>query len=518
MANRWGSMVAATLLFAAAWAQCATITVDPLVRYQEYIGVGGTNEGNYGTLINDMGLSVHRLHLDAQRSSHPGEAAKSKAAGESSGNMVYHIASLWTPPGDMKVGPFHSGNCVDGYNACGGTLDPSKYSEFANWYCGRVQLFRDAGAPLYAVCLQNEPWLPIWYISCTYTEAQYLAMFKAVAPVVKQRFPEIKIMAAEMHTGPSNHEMYLLRDPDAAQYLDILAWHGMAPVAPGDARPWGMMARWWRGRHNIAKYDDTRYRPVWQTENNQICGWEVPGGCTDQFGEARSSFEEACNILCMFRYGHGQVWTNYGLGDLSEPNRYAVFKHFGRYIEPGAEMIECSQDSAASVATVAFHHADKKTLTLVLLKSGVGSASATIAVNAGSAGAWTMSDPSAKWVHKGTVSSGQSITLTGYSVSTIYWENYNPDINGAVRPLDAIGNTGSARKSSVPVRATSAVATVEYYDLQGRILKHGVVPNGGARPMRSRDAGAHAGAVYCTVARDSHGKVVSCEMRGAPWR
>lgn len=189
-------------VLAVAPVQSASITEDPLVRYQDYIGVGGTKEGDYPTLVSDMGLSVHRLHLDEQRPHHPAEAAKSKAAGDASGNEVYHIGSLWTPPGHMKVGPFYSGDCVDGYNACGGTLDPTKYAELADWLSGRIQCFKDAGAPLYAVCLQNEPWLAMWYISCTYSATQYLAMFKAVVPITKQRHPDIKITAAEMHMGP----------------------------------------------------------------------------------------------------------------------------------------------------------------------------------------------------------------------------------------------------------------------------------------------------------------------------
>jgi O-glycosyl hydrolase len=489
------------------------IKVDPLVRYQKVIGVGGSCVGNYTPLITDMGMNVHRLHLDPVDDFHVAEAQKSAAVAAANGKKIYHIASLWSPPGDMKIGPYYTeSNCVSGANMCGGTLNPAKYAAFADWLCGRLDRFKNAGVPLYAICLQNEPWLPIWYISCTYDIVAYLAMFKAVAPVVKSRHPDVQIMAAEMFMGSGLWERPLVLDSDAAKHLDILAWHGMIGTAGGtlDATPNGAIANWWKGRHNLSKLDNSKFRSCWQTENNQICGWEKPGGCSDQFGSARSSFEEACNMLCMFRYGHGQVWTNYGLGDLKN-ERYIAFKHFGRYLEPGAEMINCTQDTSGNVASVAFHHVEKKTLTVVLIKGGTGSAQVKLNVSGVSTGAWFMSDPSAKWANKGNVSNGQTITVNGFSVSTICWENYNPAITTAVRPLDAIGKPTAAVKKVFTNHTAGAPSVTEYYDLQGKLLtrQHHAL-KGSTSPCMSRETGLNH--MQFRIIRKGNGAVMQREV------
>src|ERR1035437_4748567 len=108
MRTHWMGIVALTLLTAPAGHAQTVITVDPLVRYQKYLGVGGTGQGDFKTLVPEMGMSVHRVCLDAEKGMDDSlrYALESKAAAKAAGQEMIYIASNWSPPPEMKVGPF----------------------------------------------------------------------------------------------------------------------------------------------------------------------------------------------------------------------------------------------------------------------------------------------------------------------------------------------------------------------------------------------------------------------------
>jgi hypothetical protein len=478
MNSKWYSsiLVCATVVL---HVYAGPLTVNPLVRYQDYIGVGGTAYSgkpfSNDMFVSDLGCKVLRVHLEAD--DHLEIAKATKAFADSKGKPMTIIASIWTPPSSMKIGPYFDGNCVSGAGACGGTLDPSKYREFADWVNGKLDRYKNAGIPIYALCLQNEPWLAIWYISCAYNSLQYTNMFKNVAPIVKSRHPDVKLMIAEMWLGPSVMERDLLKVAEAAKHVDILAWHGMSYVASDmGARHDGAVVKAWKARNAVANIvDNTKFRPVWQTECNLLCGWTTEANCSwgPAYNTAAPSFPEGSNMLAMFRYGYGQVWTTYEIaGELQDNKRRQVYRHFGRLLDTGAEMIDCDQDTVNDVATVAFHHRKNKTLTIVTLKGSTGTSAVSFTVpGLSTAGKWYMSDNSLDFADRGSITAGQSITLNGQSIATLYWENYNPNISSAVYPLRK--NATQTTMDRAQPRATRDARVSDHvplHNLRGRVI------------------------------------------------
>jgi O-glycosyl hydrolase len=471
-----GSATAFLVVFMAGSTAASVLKVDPLIRYQEYLGVGGTLGGaiNNDLYVSDMGCNVVRVHLEKDGHLDLVKAVKSHA--DSKGKQLTIIASIWTPPGHMKIGPYYNGGCVDGANMCGGTLDPAKYTEFGNWVNEKLDRYKNAGIPIHGLSLQNEPWLDIWYISCTYDQQQYINMFKNVAPIVKSRHPDVKLMIAEMWLGPSQLEIALMRTPEAAKNVDVLAWHGHSYVASDmSARHDGAVAKAWKARHAVASADNLKFRPVWQTECNLLCGWTTMGNCSwgGAYETSGPAFPEGCNMLALFRYGYGQLWTTYWIhSEFQDNKRRNVYRHFGRYLETGAEMIACEQDTVNDIATVAFHHKNHKTLTIVTVKGKTGTSSVSFKIpGLSTPGKWYMSDNNLDFADQGAISSDQSVTLNGQSMATMYWENYNPDISAAVYPLQkGATQTTMDKVPSRGLRDARVSNHAQVYDLHGRLV------------------------------------------------
>lgn len=486
-------------------AQTRELVVDPLVRYQEYLGVGGTAYGgniNANWYVNDLGAQVIRVHLE--QDDHLNAAKSARSAADAAGRPLTVIASIWTPPGHMKIGPFYDGGCADGFQECGGTLDPAKYREFADWVNGKLDRYRNAGIPIAGLSLQNEPWLPTWYISCEYDAKQYLSMFRNVAPVVKARHPGTKLMAAEMWLGPNNHLKTLLNDPEAAKYCDISAHHGgiiETDESAQSARHNGLIARMWKSKNAIAHlYDDMQYRPVWQTECNLLCGWTSTANCNWGAGYTTDgpAFPEGANMLAMFRYGYGQVWTTYGISsEFQDEKRRQVYRHFGRLIRRGAEMIDCQQDTVNDVATVAFHHRRNKELTIVAFKGSKSSSTVSFTVpGLSSTGKWYLSDNGRNYQEQGSIGSGQTVTLPGQSMATFYWTNFSPDISRAAHPLEgnaAVANGGSSPGKHIVAQRQDSWNRQQVHDLRGRELNEAAVPAARGAVVAVKNRGAQTG-------------------------
>lgn len=496
----------------------ATITVDPNVRHQTYLGLGGTTKTStydYSKAINEWGLNVHRVHLDERRTTAAFEAKTSKAVADAAGIPMVYIGSIWSPPPELKIGPFVTPCGPNDDRYCGGTLDTTKYAEFADHMIGRIKHFKDSGIDLYAISLQNEPWLAVSYMSCTYTKDSYADMFAGVAPLVKAAYPDVKLMFCEKNTrDKTGYEIPTLSSEACKPYYDFVASHGMEnDDVYADAHPDDIIAKLWKTKHSMTVTASGGFVPWSQTECNNVCGWDTGGDCSDGWGTTKPAWQEACNILCMFRYGYGQIWTCYDweLQFDSSPDRVAVYKQFAKTIDPGAEMIDCTQDTAGNVATVAFHDKVRKTLNVVFIKGKGSTASVTFDIpGLATDGHWRMTNATDWYKDMGTVGVGQTITPPEWSVNTVYWIGYDPDISAATYPVTGGPTDGTAAGEPLPAQhgyrgALRPAHTVSLYDLSGRLV--------GRRSAGDGPSGDTARRPLLSVYRDRQGTVVGSVMR-----
>ncbi len=446
--------------------QAATITIDPLIQYQRITGFGVFDYGNDGGTasdwVNDLGLTVIRTEISHDFKAEPGDsydiyrdvggyctsdcasahafnlrAIDMQNAADAAGEPLTVIASCWSPPYWMKYnscvrGDDHLWNRVsDGIQ--GGMQD--MYPALAEFFSKYVQAMIDDGVRIDAVSFQNEPDFAQWYKSCVYSASQYSLAMKVIADRMDQDgLGNVKFF------GPEDVQYYpriagyvnaAHADPEARADLDIVAIHGYHDGVNADDTS---EAQWIQTFEELAiPYN----KPLWMTETSgyydtyegQQSGDEYHPGALDLAGA----------IHKFLRAGNGSAWVwwsgnssapGYGLKINGQKTRlWYASKQYYRFIRPDAVMIQAASDDPELWVT-AFHHPDHHKLILVLINTGYGSKSISLAGSIPSQfNAWRTSS-SENCVLIGTVSG--NFNMPARSVVTLDGGGYSP---APVNPL-----------------------------------------------------------------------------------
>jgi glucosylceramidase len=147
------------------------------------------------------------------------------------------FASPWSPPGWMTT----TGDEI------GGELKREWYDAYARYFVKFVQAYRDAGVPMYAVTVQNEPGVDRnlekdekWrYPSCRWTAQQERDFIRGhLGPAFERAGLDVKIWCYDhnYNLGPTpdgddpglDYPRTILKDPQAARYVAGVAFHGYA--------------------------------------------------------------------------------------------------------------------------------------------------------------------------------------------------------------------------------------------------------------------------------------------------
>ncbi len=153
------------------------------------------------------------------------------------------FASPWSPPGWMKT----SGLMV------GGELKREWYPAYAQYFVRFIRAYADEGIPIYAVTVQNEPGVdrlrskdPKWhYPSCHWTGEQERDFIRDhLGPALKQAGLKTRIWCYDhnYNVDPTeesaglNHPRTILNNPEAAAYVDGVAFHHYVGEAEGMSR------------------------------------------------------------------------------------------------------------------------------------------------------------------------------------------------------------------------------------------------------------------------------------------
>ena len=284
------------------------------------------------------------------------------------------IASIWTPPGWMKTSGSENGGAL--------LQTPQNLQQFGRYVAAYVQGFQQTyGVPLYAVSIQNELRFSEPYPSTVYTPDQYVAALKAVGAEFAADGIKTKIMGPEdvgVDSGfLTNNQMSFINavkaDPVAKSYLSFYAVHGYS----GNGSTASSQGANWADYNSRIAADGLQ---SWMTEES---GENPAWVHVDSNGKPDGALAVALNMHEGLVSGNLNAWvywqmddgyspvSNYTLTASSDPSslKYNAFKHYSRFIRPGATRVDSSPDSPSGVTIDAWMDGTSHILTINLINA-----------------------------------------------------------------------------------------------------------------------------------------------------
>lgn len=375
-------------------------------------------------------------------------------------DRIKMIGALWSPPHWMKIttgrlmewdfnGPQSAYDPIIpwgdyGHNTGAGRVNPAMWTEWARYVLSTVKVFEQrAGLPMHAFSFQNEPNVPTTYNSATfeyiandvnnpsagftsghwelYGDAlEALANERALHPEITTKFfgPELSQLG-----GGASNPYYLPAYNSVRQNLisrglldDLGGYATHAYVYPADDA--AMWDAWYRGSAHAAQIINGTNNLGWLGPTPGIAGdnkeiWQTETDGEDQTWTKEGAMGFGLKIYNALVLGNASGYTSWtltgynsndqwGVVDLDDVNnptnsfKYDAFKHFSRWIRPGAQRINATfengkatiggaheLDTYNGLNVSAFNHAEDKRLTMVFVNMKTTGESATISVPAG---------------------------------------------------------------------------------------------------------------------------------------
>jgi glucosylceramidase len=262
------------------------------------------------------------------------------------------MATPWSPPGWMKT----SGSMIDG--AAGGTLIPTGYTPFANYFVRYLQEYASAGVQVDYISLQNEPlYDPTGYPGMSMPATTQLAVLRDyVLPALTASGLTTKVLIYDHNWDQPPYPQTVLADSTLAASTQIggIAWHWYA----GTPGAMSLLHNEYPNRNNfvteasggtwIADEVRTDFETITQSMRNwsssyvkwgmaldENRGPYLPGGCGD------------CTPLITVNDVSGAVTYNID---------YYTLGHFSKFVLPGALRVYSS--NTTGIVSAAFTNPD----------------------------------------------------------------------------------------------------------------------------------------------------------------
>jgi glucuronoarabinoxylan endo-1,4-beta-xylanase len=338
----------------------------------------------------ETGLSPQDTDWEFQKPVVEGIAAAAREAGVDL-KMIY---SVWSPPDHMKIAISDDGNHLPGDDGksryiddphsggtkWGGTLNPEMFVDFGNWLADGIALYEELGIDIYAISPQNEPLFEQFYNSCYYRVDWYAEMLRNAMPVVRQRYPAVKVFGSENMLEMEGlkdrrwfyHWELMNRQPEALAELDIWAVHGYVDgIAPTEMS--NAAAAW---RDHYSDYVEPTGKPVWMTETSGFHDqWET-------VDNRPGALDLGLAIHAALHHGNVSAWIWWQGSDHNVLNeytlmqaedhpglRYFVSRQYYRFIRPGADRVELIYNDEDGVFATAYKHDEMGSFTIVAINT-----------------------------------------------------------------------------------------------------------------------------------------------------
>ena len=504
-----------------------TIKVDTTKKFQTIDGFGffGAQDVWWGSqnpnsfysdawlekIVSDLGMTIWRNELQPYNPVDSNNASNSQSANWSKQNNMIQalknksidkgeplkvILTVWSPPGEFKI------DCPDlagqpnswvtrggSHNSTlnGGTLNPLKYREYAQWIIDGLKLYKSAGVDVYAVSLQNELLFVEPYNSCVYTCQWYTDLLNNVVPIIKASFPNVKIFGAEnmldseASNPTSNYTGTIIQDPATLKNIDIFAFHGYSDGVQATAIE-KHKALWETAYENF--YVPTK-KPLWMTETSGFGeNWLANG--------TPGSLDLGIAIESSLKYGKAAGWVYWSgsearsgannvfslMDGTTVKKRYYVSKQFYRYIRPGAVMLD-AESSDSDVLSTAFYNNASNTFTSVLINTTNVDKVVSLTGNsipASFTGYLTTSDTTKNCSDIGTLNNG-AISLPANSILTLVANATMPVVppKATASPIPTLEPNATSLPVPTPLAPTVKTITNQSDTILGTAANGGTV-------------------------------------------
>ena len=337
-----------------------------------------------GPCFVDPNLTVDQINIQC------GQLWILKQAQATNPNIKF-VASTWTPPLYMKTDPTSDTGNSNSTPPLPNRLNPDYYQTFANYLAQFLADFKSkAGLSFYAISPQNEPDpTPLqsgfegasWYPCDT---AKFVSNF--LKPALNGSGTKIMasenadwLLAASYLPFMLNPSLLCLPNPGHTSGVDMLAAHGYSlPRLTGSVTYASNPLPWATSLSGL---------PRWVTEASQTGGYN-PGMSTGMKLAVSIHQFIANNNASAYIFWLGAVGTsdesliNIDKSPVELPKIYDVFGLFSRYIKPGYQRIDVTQDLLnPNLYVSAYRNSSTKDFTIIAINNGTSDLPLTLDFN-----------------------------------------------------------------------------------------------------------------------------------------
>lgn len=340
------------------------------------------------------------------------------------------IASVWSPAPWMKHnnqlgnGTSNTNSAPPYTNSPNNTTNQLKtdlYEEFAESCVAYIRVIKQqTGIDLYALSIQNEPRFSQFYQSCVYNGTALRDLLKVVGKRFRNEGIATRLFLPEDIGWLGGVEAMIkpsLDDPEARQYVDIVAVHGYdldgVTAASPNAQTWQTMYSWG------AAYG----KPLWMTETSGFAN------------NHEGAIALAKAMFTAIRFGNISAWVFWTLSTSTldeyslmssagvKSKRYYVSKNFYKYIRPGAQRFEVIAPETSRIYPLGFSNSSDQSETLVFINDNKDRDKAIRLTGVTGQFSVFVTSPTRNCEQQGTISSLDVLVLPASSVVTLYKKN-----------------------------------------------------------------------------------------------
>jgi glucosylceramidase len=260
------------------------------------------------------------------------------------------MANPWSPPGWMKT----SNSMITG------SLLPTMYGPFANYFVDYIQAYEQAGINIDYISLQNEPlYVPTSYpgmcmpsilptTDCSSQTDQQTALFQYVLPALSAASLSTKVLVYDHNWDRPDYPQNVLANQNLSQIAGV-AWHGYAgtPGAMTVIQNMFPTVGTYETEHSgfTTNSDQTRldFEEITQCMRNWARAYLKWSLALDENQGPHTGGCSTCTPI---------VTVNSTSGNITYSSEFYTLGHFSKYVLPGANRIYSS--NASGIVTAAF--------------------------------------------------------------------------------------------------------------------------------------------------------------------
>jgi glucosylceramidase len=272
------------------------------------------------------------------------------------------IASPWSPPGWMKTSR----------SMIRGALLPEAYPAFANYFVKFIKAYADAGVPIYAITMQNEPLhIPGDYPGMGMTAIEQAEFLRDhLGPALREAGLTTKVFIFDHNWDLIEFPIQVLSDPKAAAYAAGTATHCYGGVATAQ----------------LELRERFPEKEIWMTE----CSggdWQKGNLLEQQVRLIINSTRNWAKTVVLWNLALDQNHEPYlggcttcrgvvTINHSASPTQvvrtvdFTALTHVSKFLKPGSRRIASNTFDQGSLEDVAFQNPDGSVVLLVLNSSG----------------------------------------------------------------------------------------------------------------------------------------------------